>query len=255
MKKTKIALITIACFLAVVPLEVNAHPGNTDSNGGHYDHDTGEYHYHHGYSAHQHYDVDGDGTIDCPYNYVATETATNNYAGSWAGYYLSNGWMSDEEFDNLMNDSFREGHTEGYNSGYEAGYDDGKTVGYDNAVSEIEKEYAEKLETEKDKAYKDGRNLAYFLSFIFGIPAVSHFTSKRWDKKLFEAEKKYNAKLSSATKELNDASYMLNMIAEKIGTTPTFLAESLFVSYQKSRGYSEEEARAYLQVEKSKPHR
>lgn len=31
-----------------------AHPGNTDSNGGHYNHSTGEYHYHHGHSAHQH---------------------------------------------------------------------------------------------------------------------------------------------------------------------------------------------------------
>lgn len=31
-----------------------AHPGGTDGNGGHYNHATGEYHYHHGYSAHQH---------------------------------------------------------------------------------------------------------------------------------------------------------------------------------------------------------
>ncbi len=40
-----------------------AHPGATDANGGHYDHSTGEYHYHHGYPAHQH--PDG----RCPYNY------------------------------------------------------------------------------------------------------------------------------------------------------------------------------------------
>lgn len=31
-----------------------AHPGDTDSSGGHYDRSTGEYHYHHGYPAHQH---------------------------------------------------------------------------------------------------------------------------------------------------------------------------------------------------------
>ena len=30
------------------------HSGRTDSNGGHYNRSTGEYHYHHGYSAHQH---------------------------------------------------------------------------------------------------------------------------------------------------------------------------------------------------------
>lgn len=38
-----------------------AHSGRTDSNGGHYNRSTGEYHYHHGYSAHQH--LDG----VCPY--------------------------------------------------------------------------------------------------------------------------------------------------------------------------------------------
>ena len=31
-----------------------ASPGGTDANGGHYDHSTGLYHYHHGYAAHQH---------------------------------------------------------------------------------------------------------------------------------------------------------------------------------------------------------
>lgn len=40
-----------------------AHPGGTDGNGGHVDRSTGEYHYHHGYSAHDH--VDG----VCPYDY------------------------------------------------------------------------------------------------------------------------------------------------------------------------------------------
>ena len=38
-----------------------AHSGGTDSNGGHYDRSTGEYHYHHGYPAHQH--ING----VCPY--------------------------------------------------------------------------------------------------------------------------------------------------------------------------------------------
>lgn len=40
-----------------------AHPGGTDGNGGHYDRNTGEYHYHHGYPEHQHEDG------ECPYNY------------------------------------------------------------------------------------------------------------------------------------------------------------------------------------------
>ena len=56
-------------FVCVLVLPASAHPGRTDSNGGHYDRSTGEYHYHHGYSAHDHYDMDGDGDIDCPHNF------------------------------------------------------------------------------------------------------------------------------------------------------------------------------------------
>lgn len=46
-----------------------AHPGRTDSNGGHTDRSAGEYHYHHGYPTHDHYDMDGDGIVDCPYEF------------------------------------------------------------------------------------------------------------------------------------------------------------------------------------------
>lgn len=48
--------------LILLPLSSHAHPGRTDSKGGHYDRSTGEYHYHHGYPAHQH--LNG----ICPYN-------------------------------------------------------------------------------------------------------------------------------------------------------------------------------------------
>lgn len=68
-------------ILLVIPsllLVAFAHPGRTDSNGGHTNHSTGEYHYHHGYSAHDHYDMDGDGDIDCPYDFDAkTEHRSN----------------------------------------------------------------------------------------------------------------------------------------------------------------------------------
>ena len=57
-------------ILHSVTFEVKAHPGRTDSSGGHTNRSTGEYHYHHGYSAHDHYDMDGDGIIDCPYDFV-----------------------------------------------------------------------------------------------------------------------------------------------------------------------------------------
>ena len=70
---------TLCLFLLTIC--TYAHSGKTDYAGGHYDHSTGEYHYHHGYSAHSHYDMDGDGTSDCPYNFKDTtnhQSGTNN---------------------------------------------------------------------------------------------------------------------------------------------------------------------------------
>ena len=44
----------LALLLLLLPVSTLASPGNTDANGGHYEHATGLYHYHHGYPAHQH---------------------------------------------------------------------------------------------------------------------------------------------------------------------------------------------------------
>lgn len=60
----RILALTFSVILAlIISVPVSAHPGDTDAAGGHIDHSTGEYHYHHGYSAHQH--VDG----ICPYDF------------------------------------------------------------------------------------------------------------------------------------------------------------------------------------------
>lgn len=56
-----------------------AHTGGTDANGGHYNRATGEYHYHHGYSEHQH--IDG----QCPYNFVDLSGQNSGSAGSSNG--------------------------------------------------------------------------------------------------------------------------------------------------------------------------
>lgn len=238
MKKIKIALITIAFLLAVVPLEVNAHPGNTDDNGGHYDHDTGEYHYHHGYSAHQHYDINGDGVIDCPYNYTEPTTSTNT-SSAGAGYYLSNGWLSDEEFDDLLNESFRNG----YDSGYDAGYEYGKTVGYENASSDLENEYAKKLEDAKDNAYKDGRNIAFLLSALFGIPVVSHFAYAQCEKD-YQRNNRYNT-TKQAVKKPAPKNITAPSVAKPINFMPDYsefviISRSSFISavcYKKNNLY------------------
>lgn len=62
--------ILVLFIVSCLPIFASAHPGKTDANGGHNDRETGEYHYHHGHPAHDHYDIDGDGIIDCPYNFV-----------------------------------------------------------------------------------------------------------------------------------------------------------------------------------------
>ncbi len=63
------------CFLLILLsiFIVAAHPGGTDYKGGHRDSDTGIYHYHHGYSAHQH--PNG----ECPYDF---DDKTNTESGT-----------------------------------------------------------------------------------------------------------------------------------------------------------------------------
>lgn len=63
-RKLRMVIWLLLCTSVLFLIPTSAHSGGTDSNGGHTDHSTGEYHYHHGYSAHQH--VDG----VCPYNGV-----------------------------------------------------------------------------------------------------------------------------------------------------------------------------------------
>lgn len=82
-----IVLSSVIIFSLALP--ANAHPGRTDSNGGHYDHSTGEYHYHHGYPAHDHYDMDGDGDLDCPYDF--DDQTGRNSGSSYSGEENSHG--------------------------------------------------------------------------------------------------------------------------------------------------------------------
>lgn len=76
-------LAFLLAFLLLLSPTVLAHSGKTDANGGHYDRSTGEYHYHHGYPAHQHYDMDGDGVADCPYDFDdQTDHSSRSDSGS-----------------------------------------------------------------------------------------------------------------------------------------------------------------------------
>ena len=100
MMKKKIALsiallvlVNVLCFLSF------AHRGGTDGNGGHYDRSTGEYHFHHGYSAHDHYDMDGDGIVDCPYNFE-DKTDHDNHNNNSTSNRLDELFEANNESDN-----------------------------------------------------------------------------------------------------------------------------------------------------------
>lgn len=82
MKRITLLICFAVCLFSLLIAPVFAHPGRTDSKGGHTDSSTGEYHYHHGYSAHDHYDMDGDGVVDCPYDF---DDKTNHDRGDY-GY-------------------------------------------------------------------------------------------------------------------------------------------------------------------------
>lgn len=92
--KKKILLFFSVLFAAVIllPIATSAHKGKTDAYGGHYDRSTGEYHYHHGFEAHQHYDINGDGVPDCPYDF---EDRTNHTSGTSSGSSRSSGITSE----------------------------------------------------------------------------------------------------------------------------------------------------------------
>lgn len=76
------ALALVCALLILCALPAQASPGGTDGNGGHIDSATGEYHFHHGYPAHQH--ING----VCPYdpnftsNVITGPTETKKTTGS-----------------------------------------------------------------------------------------------------------------------------------------------------------------------------
>lgn len=71
MKKSVCVIIAVIYIFSFAVI-CFAHSGRTDSNGGHYDSSSGEYHYHHGYPAHQH--TNG----ICPYENNEITTGNNN---------------------------------------------------------------------------------------------------------------------------------------------------------------------------------
>ena len=81
-------LLTLLSLTTVFVFSISfAHSGGTDSQGGHYNHSTGEYHFHHGYHAHQH--PNGVCPYDTPsrssssYTTMPTPKPTEDWFAEW----------------------------------------------------------------------------------------------------------------------------------------------------------------------------
>lgn len=135
MKRKLLSVILIIFIVFLLPLPVLAHPGRTDANGGHYNRSTGEYHYHHGYSAHQHYDMDGDGTPDCPYDF--NDDTGSNSRSTTIRFQTADEWIaSQKEYDGGYDSGYDVGYEIGYDKGYANGYEDGDQYGFDNGYTD-----------------------------------------------------------------------------------------------------------------------
>lgn len=100
--KWKKCLVFILFVISILfSSSASGHSGRTDGKGGHYDRSTGEYHYHHGYPAHDHYDMDRDGTIDCPYDFDDQTTHKSGKTSSKASSRTSSATVAPDESDTV----------------------------------------------------------------------------------------------------------------------------------------------------------
>lgn len=114
----KIVMLIMVVMVLFIPVIALAHGGRTDSAGGHTDSDTGEYHYHHGHSAHQH--PNG----ECPYDY--------NNQTKYSSSVTNSSYSSTSTPQTFFEKSYDRGYNDGYDEGYDVGYDKGFSVGRDH---------------------------------------------------------------------------------------------------------------------------
>lgn len=79
MKRRIFFFLLIFALLFAFTLSASAHSGGTDGKGGHWNHSTGEYHYHHGKPAHDH----PNGV--CPYDTENSNDSQDDGLSIWVG--------------------------------------------------------------------------------------------------------------------------------------------------------------------------
>ncbi|MCH5199136.1 MAG: YHYH domain-containing protein [Oscillospiraceae bacterium] len=218
MKKVITFIITILC-LSSLCLTVYAHPGKTDEQGGHYDWDTGEYHFHHGYPAHQH--TDG----VCPYDF---DDKTAHGAGSSGGSSSTTKREEPESFEEKPSDD----HT--YSSGSSKGPSNSSQSNNYSSKNEIEK--SNKITSSK---YFDIILAAIviigYLFIMFILPAILLPGKSYKERKKFSSFlKRKNNELKFFLKRKRGAPYY-KTLATDIALFQIPKAQALIASYEKAQ--------------------
>ena len=133
--KQVIALLLSAALLLLFPASVFAHAGRTDANGGHFNSETGDYHYHHGWPAHYH--TNG----ECPYDFIDVADHNAGLEDELSALSSSLRESSAKAYDNGYDTGYRDGKTDGYGIGYDDGLEDGQETGYQTGPEDGRKDY------------------------------------------------------------------------------------------------------------------
>lgn len=192
------SLLLSAALLLLFPASVFAHAGKTDANGGHFDLSTGEYHYHHGFPAHQH--TDG----YCPYNF---EDETEYGGGGFTGNTISS---SREYTASDLREASKEAYDDGYGLGYRVGKTDGYGIGYDDGLEDGEETgYQSGLEDGRKNQFQYYPIIIASISVIAGIIILALTASRK------KIKEDLTDQISSGKRELRDMEEELQLEREK----------------------------------------
>ena len=165
MQKNFLCRILIFFILAFLCASfcILAHPGYTDSNGGHWDRKNGTYHYH---SAPNIYNKEYTYYVTDNYDEADVEGYDAGYDDGYSigydeGHLAGSDEIYDEAYDEGYNTGYEEGYEEAFDIGYEDGYEEGYEVGYDEMYSNYSEE---KIVSEPQNS--DIKPILYFFSLI-----------------------------------------------------------------------------------------
>lgn len=164
MKRKNLNLVALAIMLSISSNSLNAfaHPGRTDSNGGHRDNNNvsglGSYHYHHGMEAHLH----PNGI--CPYgnssNSSSSSSSSSNASSSSSSSSSneSQAYKNQLEKDNGYNQGYSDAMSEKENnpSSSNSYYTEGYSSGYSKGVQDLNSEKDSVKQAAKNAGYNDG---------------------------------------------------------------------------------------------------